>query len=80
MSNPYAQALSDSGLTGEANDVGGQIHLLLTTLRDSYTGNFTGANYWTEVKRLLQASAGRSLAYQSIEATLTTFEMRASQR
>jgi len=81
MANPYAIGLADSGLdqpSASRNDVGGQIHLLLATLRDSYTGSFAGgaANPWTEIIANLRQSAGDTPGLRIVLPTLVSYETR----
>jgi hypothetical protein len=73
--NPFTAVLNDLGLANSAPGPAGTLHLLCTFGRDNYGGTVT-TNPYTEVKRLLLASAGRSTGYQEVETLLTSGEMR----
>jgi hypothetical protein len=77
--NPFTTVLNDMGLTRESQGPAGQLHLLCSFGRDQY-GSTVTTNPYTEVKRLLLASAGRSLAYQEVEILLTSGESRWASR
>jgi hypothetical protein len=77
--NPFEAVRLDMGLANNATGPAGTLHLLCTFGRDNYAGTTSG-NPYTEVKRLLVASAGRSNGYREIEALLTSGEMRWNQR
>jgi hypothetical protein len=77
--NPFTAVLNDLGLSNNATGPAGTLYLLLTFGRDNY-GSTVSTNPFSEVKRLLVASAGRSLGYQEIEALLTSGETRWNSR
>ena len=77
--NPFSAVLSDLQLSNSAADSAGVLHLLCTFGRDNYTGTVL-TNPYTEVRRLLVASAGRSLAYQGVERLLANGEARWASR
>src|SRR5438105_295585 len=65
--NPFTAVLNDLQLTNGAQGPAGVLHLLCSFGRDNY-GSTVTTNPYTEVKRLLLASAGRSLQFQEVEA------------
>lgn len=73
--NPFLSCLNTLQLAPHANGPAGCLHLLLTFGAANYSGTVT-TNPFTEVKRLLLASAGRSAMYQECEGLLTSAEMR----
>ena len=73
--NPFAACLNDLQLPNHATGAAGALSLLLAFGRDNY-GSTVTTNPFSEVNRLLLASAGRSLAYQEIEGLLTGGEQR----
>ena len=77
--NPFTAVLNDLQLQNSATGPAGVLHLLCTFGRND-TGNTVTTNPYTEVKRLLQVSAGRSLAFQEVEALLTSGETRWASR
>ena len=77
--NPFTAVLNDMGLTNGATGPAGALHLLCCFAKDNFTGTVT-TNPYSEVKRLLQASAGRSLGYQEVETLLTSGETRWASR
>ena len=77
--NPFSAVLSDMQLSNSASGPAVVLHLLCSFGRDAYSGTVT-TNPYTEVRRLLVASAGRSLAYQGVERLLANGEARWASR
>jgi hypothetical protein len=73
--NPFTAVLSDLGLSNNATGPAGALYVVLTFGRDQYASTVS-TNPFTEVKRLLVASTGRSLGYQEFENLLTSGETR----
>ncbi len=73
--NPFTAVLNDLGLSNNATGPAGALHLICSFGAANY-GSTVSTNPFSEVKRLLVASAGRSLGYQEVEVLLTSGETR----
>jgi hypothetical protein len=76
--NPFTAVLNDLGLSNNATGPAGALYVVLTFGRDQYASTVS-TNPFSEVKRLLLASTGRSLGYQEMERLLTSGETRWAQ-
>ena len=76
--NPFTAVLNDLQLSNSAAGPAGALYVLLTFGAANY-GSTVTTNPYTEVKRLLVASGGRSNGYREIEMLLTSGESRWAQ-